>query len=154
MKRPNAGNSRFLRLFPELALFDEDEGADALLNAYKETRWIPKLVKICLIGVGMPLAPVVAGAFSPRVQAFMDAHEIVGVGLIAAGVSITTGIVGLWLARDRMQRSLRRQLLEAGRPVCIECGYDLRGQIEPRCPECGTAFDRTLLRPPRHLDKQ
>ncbi len=26
---------------------------------------------------------------------------------------------------------------------CVRCGYDLRGQVEPRCPECGTAFDRT-----------
>jgi len=25
---------------------------------------------------------------------------------------------------------------------CIKCGYDLRGLPEPRCPECGTPFDR------------
>ena len=25
--------------------------------------------------------------------------------------------------------------------ACATCGYDLRGQVEPRCPECGTAFD-------------
>ena len=24
---------------------------------------------------------------------------------------------------------------------CLNCGYDLRGQVEPRCPECGTEFD-------------
>lgn len=24
---------------------------------------------------------------------------------------------------------------------CRTCGYDLRGQIEPRCPECATGFD-------------
>ncbi len=28
----------------------------------------------------------------------------------------------------------------AGR--CAKCGYDLRGTIEPRCPECGTPFER------------
>ena len=28
---------------------------------------------------------------------------------------------------------------------CIECGYDLRGQLEPRCPECGKDFDARLL---------
>lgn len=24
--------------------------------------------------------------------------------------------------------------------MCQRCGYDLRGQVERRCPECGTAF--------------
>ncbi|MCZ6817039.1 MAG: hypothetical protein O7F76_10160 [Planctomycetota bacterium] len=24
---------------------------------------------------------------------------------------------------------------------CRRCGYDLQGQTEPRCPECGTQFD-------------
>ena len=24
---------------------------------------------------------------------------------------------------------------------CQDCGYDLRGQIDPHCPECGRAFD-------------
>ena len=28
---------------------------------------------------------------------------------------------------------------------CRECGYDLRGQREPRCPECGAAFDPTRI---------
>ncbi len=26
---------------------------------------------------------------------------------------------------------------------CRECGYDLQGLTEPRCPECGTQFDPT-----------
>jgi len=25
---------------------------------------------------------------------------------------------------------------------CLECGYDLRGLSERRCPECGTQFDQ------------
>ena len=27
------------------------------------------------------------------------------------------------------------------RGLCGKCGYDLRGQEEPRCPECNTPFD-------------
>jgi hypothetical protein len=26
---------------------------------------------------------------------------------------------------------------------CKQCGYDLQGQVEPRCPECGLEFDPT-----------
>ena len=36
-----------------------------------------------------------------------------------------------------------------GARTCAACGYDLRGQVEPRCPECGTTFDpRELPVPP------
>jgi hypothetical protein len=28
---------------------------------------------------------------------------------------------------------------------CRSCGYDLLGQVEPRCPECGAGFDLTDL---------
>lgn len=29
---------------------------------------------------------------------------------------------------------------------CQECGYNLKGLTEARCPECGTPFDETLLK--------
>jgi hypothetical protein len=44
----------------------------------------------------------------------------------------------LVLFRERMRRSLRQQLVEQGHAICIQCGYDLRGQPEHRCPECGS----------------
>ena len=30
-------------------------------------------------------------------------------------------------------------------PFCLHCGYDLRGSVSDRCPECGTAFNRKEL---------
>ena len=36
-----------------------------------------------------------------------------------------------------LQRSLRRQLTECGMPLCMNCGYDLRGCPRLACPECG-----------------
>lgn len=30
--------------------------------------------------------------------------------------------------------------------LCVECGYNLTGLRDPRCPECGTPFDPNLLR--------
>ena len=43
-------------------------------------------------------------------------------------------------------RFVRRYLQERGIAVCLNCGYDLRGQRDPRCPECGREFDANLLR--------
>ena len=39
--------------------------------------------------------------------------------------------------RRWMRVFLRHYLNEHGIPVCRNCGYDLRGQVDPRCPECG-----------------
>lgn len=55
---------------------------------------------------------------------------------IAGGVLTYGALVHLWLMRYR----------DIGRRVCARCGYDLRGLVEPRCPECGTPFDPSLLR--------
>lgn len=39
----------------------------------------------------------------------------------------------------------RKQLNDLGILVCVRCGYDLRGQLDHRCPECGTEFDDTNI---------
>jgi|GEM_PF-927371 len=38
--------------------------------------------------------------------------------------------------------------IPSNHPYCPECGYDLRGNISKRCPECGTAIDMEKLAPP------
>ena len=37
----------------------------------------------------------------------------------------------------------RRRWRRSG--LCLKCGYNLRGLIEPRCPECATEFDPAIL---------
>jgi uncharacterized paraquat-inducible protein A len=61
--------------------------------------------------------------------------------LLGAGGGV--GYQYLW--RAPIQAAVREQLVAQGIPVCVKCGYDLRGQTEPRCPECGAAFEGALL---------
>ncbi len=63
-------------------------------------------------------------------------------GAPAAAVGgVIISIVGSLVSRKRDRTILRRYLVDAGYLVCLECGYDLRGQTISRCPECGAAFD-------------
>ena len=46
----------------------------------------------------------------------------------------------------KVHRSIVRRHLQAkGILICVKCGYNLKGQTEPRCPECGVPFDAGLL---------
>jgi hypothetical protein len=58
--------------------------------------------------------------------------------------TVAIGTLAL-LTRRRRARECRILLCESSIPVCLHCGYDLRGQTEPRCAECGQAFDRSEL---------
>jgi hypothetical protein len=92
----------------------------ALLFAMADLLWIPWLTAR---GVPRPLAVALPGAIGG-----------------AAGVLLTNR-----LYRRRFLRELRSCLRERGIPACLHCGYDLRGQTEPRCPECGWEFEADLL---------
>lgn len=51
-------------------------------------------------------------------------------------------VVLRWLHRQGTSRDLRGKLLQCGVPICVSCGYLLRGlgPATGRCPECGTEF--------------
>lgn len=57
--------------------------------------------------------------------------------------------------RTPVQRAFREILNQNGRRVCLHCGYDLRGQVNPRCPECGSRCELTAERKlaNRHISK-
>ena len=48
-------------------------------------------------------------------------------------------------ARARLQREQRHAIEWLARGLCPVCDYDLRALPEDRCPECGSAFDRSAL---------
>lgn len=69
----------------------------------------------------------------------------IGVAVISGGLSVLFGWRASRSARA-LKRIAREKRVRRGEAICIECGYDLRGQTEPRCPECGTRFDSSLLK--------
>lgn len=48
----------------------------------------------------------------------------------------------LAFVRGPMRRRYRRK-----RGLCLQCGYNLTGLPQPRCPECGTEFNRPVIAP-------
>ena len=51
-----------------------------------------------------------------------------------------------WLHRWGARDDLRKKLLAQGIPVCLGCGYSLRGlcRAHERCPECGRVIDEKV----------
>jgi hypothetical protein len=67
-----------------------------------------------------------------------------GISIYAVLLAAYYVVIGVVFHR-RLTALVRKRLLELGIPICLHCGYDLRGQTEPRCPECGRGFDRKLI---------
>ncbi len=62
--------------------------------------------------------------------------------LAAVLASVAVGVAAVVLLRTvvkkKMREEIRKAFTEESAPLCTRCGYDLRGQKYPRCPECGT----------------
>lgn len=69
---------------------------------------------------------------------------------------VTTVFIPVWcigavfltfmLFRSGIRRRIRAELIDKGVALCIHCGYNLAGQVESRCPECGEDFDPSLFK--------
>ena len=131
-------------LFPELNLFETDEDRRAVLRKVRR-----RLIRSWRFWLHVIAGNVLAVLFCFWNASFlrqMLALPMWAYGLIVgATMSACFGGVFTYLFRKPIQRHLRNELIARRIPICITCGYDLRGQIEPRCPECDTEFDPQLL---------
>jgi hypothetical protein len=142
MKKDRLARSRW---YPELALFESEEERKAVLKRFwrqllrRKQYWL----LVVAFSVGNTVVIACGSAFArqmfPGIPHFL-VSTLIG-GLAGAGVGLA--IQYLW--HKPCQRYLREQLNAKAVPICLDCGYDLRGQVVPRCPECGKAFDPALL---------
>jgi hypothetical protein len=119
--------------YPELERFQsEREAKTAFRKCYSAWRFGLMAGVICIP------AQVVADFSEPQLG--MWGRNLV---FVIAYTAFMIPVISIQIRKMRIR--LREELTSRGVPVCIPCGYDLRGQTEPRCPECGTSFDPALL---------
>ena len=125
----------YATILPELVLLGSHRDRNRALRAAQRSvsgwfGWDDLLFAVALTGPWILLGRgpwVGSHSLLPFLAVFLFAPAIVATALFYG------------LFRNRLRRSLRRQLAEGGHAICASCGYDLRGQTEPRCPECGHA---------------
>jgi len=136
-------------VYPEIALFDTNEERKVAKRcARRKTlrgsgRW--GFVASGRVWVSFLIFFLITSAYIWGVQdQLVELHPVVRRIALSLVVILASG-TAIWFVRPLVRRSLREQLVAKGVPICVRCGYDLRGQIEPRCPECGSAFDERFL---------
>ena len=123
---------------PELAAYDDEEACIAdWRHAVSRTAIGRRLLLFALVIALAVIAAVIANEalvqYLPPLRGWLGGI----VGGVLGGVFPVTSV---WIFRNDVRRRLHDKLLERGIRTCVKCGYDLRGQIELRCPECGAAF--------------
>jgi hypothetical protein len=118
-------------LFPEVVRFPDGQAKTSAKRVMWRSGFCIGLIAWWLLGIGLGLFLYLSGAYSgnwgwgwlPMLPIF-------------AGPSAV-----LLLLRGRVRRALRTELVRAGVPICIPCGYDLTGNVSGKCPECGTPIE-------------
>lgn len=119
-------------LLPELRQFkDKTQRRDALRIATQRmyATWQPYAVVVAWFIVTRTLDRYIASLPRP----------------VEIGSILLTNMLAVWMMfyalASRIRRSLRLQLKQLGEPICVSCGYDIRGQTNQRCSECGSPIE-------------
>jgi hypothetical protein len=82
-----------------------------------------------------------AGVLEPMVAAIGEPDYWVSVGIyfgqIGSGACLLGALIGLAVGRRAQRRREERQ----AKGLCVNCGYNLTGNVSGRCPECGDAWN-------------
>jgi hypothetical protein len=144
MKKDRLARSRW---YPELALFDNEDERKAVLKRFWRQLLRRRQYWLFVLAFSGGYAIVMLSVLSVARRLFPGIPSYLSSGLAGMFIGGFSGLAVQFLWRKPCQRYLREQLNARGVPICVQCGYDLRGQIDPRCPECGKAFDPGLIKP-------
>ncbi len=122
------------RVWPELTLFDPKVRNGAWLKA---SRWTGRGWAEGALGAIVGLS-VWSGWW------LEDALEVSLYQDYWHPVEIVVGIVIVvpLFRRRRIALSLRRMLIERGEFICLQCGYNLTGNVTGSCSECGVGLNK------------
>lgn len=129
----------------ELSLFDTQEDRNrARLHVWRILFRSWRYWWLCFLTTATMVASMAAPLiFSPSLRiAFGRQNAIaerLAIFVYFIGLALSFTIIGMLPLRRMILRQLRTHMNERGIVVCIGCGYDLRGSISARCPECGEA---------------
>lgn len=100
--------------------------------------------------VQLTLLLVTVGIALPLIIRSMRTLPLFQQLLVMMPIGLTAGLliryVALALTRRDAARFLRAALLDCGVPVCLDCGYCLRGLSSECCPECGRKIDERVTK--------
>jgi hypothetical protein len=71
-----------------------------------------------------------------RLSLFLVVSDVIMPGAIFVW-SFPAVLGSLWLCRRSLRRSAREHLNASGMRLCMDCGYNLAGNVSGVCPECG-----------------
>lgn len=127
--------------FPELEHLDARERAAVL----RRVRWWVYPV-VFVVSAGAAVIALYVCGVTCMMALLMEWSPVASVAVV---MSALAAFCATWLGqmgtiRRAMRDEIQRLAREGSSPLCLACGYDLRGSPGPNCPECGeTIYGRS-----------
>ncbi len=130
----------WLRLYPELRLFESREQVREAKRAWAGHSGIVNRRMLAVIVIIVLVVGTSAAFFTVGVKSLGAPDWLATMLNVLLSALLAASITAIGWHRPYI-RFVRRWLCGQGVPVCLKCGYDLRGLTDPRCPECGTVVE-------------